>query len=163
MNNWAEIKRFYDEHRAHILSEPPDEWAIPAYSWDPLVNMTPIEGYLWEDIRDANVVMYPQWPALGVFLDFANPAAMVAIECDGHAYYLDKARDAARDAKLSASGWTIYRIPGYDCATSYDEETGELGEGRKFIDRICEVHPIKRLRRGSGWVRAGQSDMREAA
>lgn len=156
MNNWDGIKQFYAEHKALILNSPPDEWAIPAYSWDPLVNMTPIERWLWDDIRDANVVMYPQWPIDNMFLDFANPAALVAIECDGQEFHKDKAKDQARDARLESKGWTVYRIPGWMCATEYDHETHELGDARKFIDGICEKHPVKRLIKNTGWISFGR-------
>lgn len=156
MNDWNGIERFYAIHRDLICNSPPDEWAIGAYSWDGLLRMTPIEAWLWEDIRDANVVMYPQWPVAGVFLDFANPAAMVAIECDGMEWHLDKAKDEARDLKLQALGWTIYRIPGYLCATQSDEETGNASRARQFIEDICERHPVKRHGRDRGWVKLGQ-------
>jgi len=159
MNNWNGIERFYAEHKELIYSSPSDEWAIGAYSWDGLLRMTPIEAWLWEDIRDANVVMYPQWPVAGVFLDFANPSALVAIECDGFAYHQDKAKDEARDSRLQALGWTVYRIPGYLCATQSDEETGEFSLARKFIDDICEKHPIKRNIRGGGWIHVGRQQV----
>lgn len=155
MNHWESIARFYAARREEICTSPSDEWAIPAYSWDALIRMTPIEEWLWGDIRDANMVMYPQWPVEGFFLDFANPAAMVAIECDGRAFHLDKAKDRARDEHLTALGWTVYRISGRDCKSEYDEETGELSEARKFIDRICEKHPVKRNPPFRGWVQFG--------
>lgn len=156
MNDWNGIERFYARHKDLICNSPSNEWAIGAYSWDGLLRMTPIEAWLWEDIRDANVVMYPQWPVAGVFLDFANPAAMVAIECDGMEWHLDKAKDEARDLKLQAMGWTIYRIPGYLCATQSDEETGNSSRARQFIDDIYERHPVKRYGRDRGWVKLGQ-------
>ena len=157
MNNWNAIKQHYDWARPVIMAERSDEWAIDPYAWDcGIMRLTPIEDWLWQDIRQANAVMYPQWPVNGVFLDFANPAALVAIECDGAAFHQDKEKDRRRDEKLEALGWRIYRAPGYLCATDYDEETGELSDARKFIDEICSKHPIKRLVRESGWVSFGK-------
>jgi very-short-patch-repair endonuclease len=100
VNNWKAIKEFYERNADAILSEPRNEWAIDPYAWAPFVEMTPIEEWLWGDIRAANAVFYPQWPVGGVFLDFANPVAKVAIECDGAAYHTDKEKDAARDTRL---------------------------------------------------------------
>lgn len=35
--------------------------------------MTPIERWLWADIRHADAVFYPQYPVGNFFVDFANP------------------------------------------------------------------------------------------
>ena len=108
MNNWNAIKQHYDWARPVIMAERSDEWAIDPYAWDcGIMRLTPIEDWLWQDIRQANAVMYPQWPVNGVFLDFANPAALVAIECDGAAFHQDKEKDRRRDEKLEALGWRI--------------------------------------------------------
>lgn len=147
MNNWNAIKAFYKRHDAEIFSEPSNEWGIPAYSWcdvPGLAVMTPIEEWLWADIRENNAVLYPQYPVGRFFVDFANPVAKVAIECDGAAFHLDKAKDAARDAELQAMGWTIYRITGKDCRTEFDDETREYGAGYLFIEGICQRHGISR-------------------
>lgn len=155
MNNWNTIRAFYKRHEAEIFSEPANEWGMAAYTWceiPGMITMTPIEEWLWSDIRDADIVMYPQYPVGRFFVDFGNPVAKVAIECDGHAFHLDKARDGERDAQMEALGWRIYRISGSDCKTEYDEETGELGNARKFIDAICAKHPVKRSTEPRGWV-----------
>lgn len=150
--HFQNIHDFYKRHEKTIMSGPSNEWAIPAYAWDPLVNMTPIEEWLWADIREANAVFYPQWPIAGFFLDFANPVAKVAIECDGAAFHKDKEKDAARDSKLGEMGWVVYRLTGRECRTDYDEETGESGFARQTIDHICTTHNVKRLVNRGGWM-----------
>jgi very-short-patch-repair endonuclease len=138
-------------------------WAMDAYEWDNgMLQMTPIEAWLWHDIRHHNVILYPQYPVGAVFVDFANPVAKVAIECDGAAYHLDKAKDQARDAKLRANGWEVYRITGRDCRTEYDEETGKLGAASEFIRQIAERHSIERHSLGrteeqDAWVNVAES------
>jgi very-short-patch-repair endonuclease len=145
MNNWALIKQHYSIFGPLIMAERSDEWAIDAYAWDRgFINFTPIESWLWQDIRQANVVMYPQWPVNGIFVDFANPRAKVAIECDGAGFHRDKEKDRVRDERLASIGWTVYRAPGWLCATEFDEEEKTISEARKFIDGICCQHRIKR-------------------
>lgn len=124
--------------------------------------MTPIETNFWADARDAGAILYPQWPACGYFLDFANPVAKVAIECDGYAYHLDRESDAKRQAVLEAAGWTIYRISGRECNMDYDEETHTESPGKRLLDRICDRHGIKRMSAGNGgWVSYGGSALQD--
>lgn len=144
MNQWEAALYFYKTETPKILAEKRNEWAIIPYAWEGLISMTPIEFWLWSDIRQANVVMYPQYPVGKFFVDFANPVAKVAIECDGKEFHKDKAKDAARDEELLSMGWTVYRISGKDCRTDFDEEKMEDGYARKFIDEIAERHGLKR-------------------
>jgi very-short-patch-repair endonuclease len=144
MNQFEAAKHFYEQAREQILAAPCNEWAVDPYAWTPYIRMTPIEDWLWSDIRDANAVFYPQYPVDRFFVDFANPVAKVAIECDGAAFHQDKAKDAARDKRLAELGWAVYRITGSECRTDYDEETGEIGYGRKFVDAIADYYGLKR-------------------
>lgn len=144
-NDWNAIRAFYREAEPDILAAGSWEWGIDPYLWhNGMIWMTPIEEFLWHDIRAMGAVLYPQYPVGRFFVDFANPAAKVAIECDGAAYHLDKAKDARRDAELAAIGWRIYRAPGWLCLTDSDPETGKPGEAHEFIRRICEAHGISR-------------------
>lgn len=144
MNQFAAADWLWGQHRAEIMAAPKNEWAIDPYAWDGLIEMTPIEDAMWTHIRLTNSVFYPQWPACGFYLDFANPRAKVAIECDGKAYHTDKEKDARRDAKLRDNGWTIYRFPGWLCVTDSDEETSEPGEAFIRLDYIARAHGLRR-------------------
>jgi very-short-patch-repair endonuclease len=146
VNNWNAIRTFYAELRDEAEAQR-NEWAYgDAYLWDHAggITLTPIERWLWADIRAVDAVLYPQYPVGGFFVDFGNPAAKVAIECDGAEFHKDKAKDAARDAKLAAMGWTVYRITGRDCRTQYDEETRTPGAALPFVREIAERHRIIR-------------------
>lgn len=145
-NNWAKIRAFYRDHHADIMSAPVNEWAMGPYAWDEqrMIFMTPIESWFWADIRACDAVLYPQYPVLDFFVDFANPKAKVAIECDGAAYHFDKAKDAARDKRLTDIGWTVYRISGAHCRLQQDEETGAPSIPHLFMQRICNIHGISR-------------------
>lgn len=149
MNNWNALREHYARFTPEILAEARNEWAIDAYAWDDydpkIMFMTPIQAWLWSDIRDANAIFYPQYPVGRVFVDFANPKAKVAIECDGAAFHTDKAKDAARDAKLVAMGWTVYRAPGWLCKTEYDEETGTPSKAGLFVREIVGRHRLARF------------------
>jgi hypothetical protein len=141
-DRFAALREFYANANFEIMSARIGEWGIDPYEVDWLRVFTPIEFALWQDIRHEGLVMYPQYPVAGFFLDFANPKAMVAIECDGAAYHLDKAKDFARDAKLKSLGWTIYRITGTECKSVSNEESGEHGAARSLIRDIAARHNI---------------------
>lgn len=139
--NWNEIRTFYAKHNDAIMSERSDRYAIDPYELE--VEFTPIERAFWHDIRCKGIVMYPQYPVGRVFVDFANPVAKVAVECDGKQWH-DAEKDAIRDAKLAKLGWTVYRITGSDCLKDYIEtETGcELSPGQKltkFLEKKCKT------------------------
>lgn len=149
-NKWNEIIRFYECWNFKILTAKKDEWAIDPYEWDcgrGMIFMTPIEQNFWSDCREVGLVLYPQYPARGYFIDFANPVAMVGIECDGRAFHTDKDRDAKRQAVLERNGWTIYRIGGRECNEHWDEDTGKPPSGRILADQIGLLHGIKRRER----------------
>jgi very-short-patch-repair endonuclease len=126
-----------------------NEWGIDTYLWDGLgiIHFTPIEYWLWHDIRAVDAVLYPQYPAGRFFVDFGNPVAKVAIECDGAAYHTDQAKDASRDAELERLGWTVYRFPGWMCKGDFNEETMESSESHRRMLRIAEEHGIDRKSR----------------
>lgn len=145
MNQFERALYFYRQQNPAILAAPRNEWAMDPYAWDGLIHMTPIEKLLWGDIRDANAVFYPQYPVERFFVDFANPVAKVAIECDGAAYHTDVEKDMRRDARLRELGWSVYRITGRECHTEFDDETREYGYARQFIDRIAQDHKLKRI------------------
>lgn len=145
MNDWKAIRAHYRHHLSAILAERADEWALDPYEWDTgIIELTPIERWLWGDIREAGAILYPQFPIGRYVVDFANPVARVAVECDGAQWHLDKEKDAARDADLASQGWTVYRITGRDCRSEYDPETLKPGAGLLFIQRICAQHQISR-------------------
>jgi very-short-patch-repair endonuclease len=126
-----------------------------------MIFMTPIEMNFWADCRDQNLVLYPQYPACGYFIDFANPVAKVGIECDGRAYHQDKDADAYRQHVLESNGWSIYRITGRECNENWreeiDEETGHetcvAPAGVRLAQEIGLVHGIKRNRKESRGAR----------
>lgn len=154
---FARVAEFYRRHERDILDAGQD-WGIDPYAWDHAagITLTPIELALWEFIRIEDAVLYPQYPVRGYFVDFGNPLAKVAIECDGAAYHQDHEKDAKRQALIEDLGWTVYRIGGRACLeddVEGDDDDGmpELrrGAAHQLIRSICDNHP--RLRRqGSG-------------
>lgn len=161
-NKWNEIRAFYRDFTPLIMAAPKNEWAADAYEWagGNMIFMTPIEAWLWHDIRACDAVLYPQYPVLDFFVDFANPKAKVAIECDGAAYHIDKAKDEARDRRLLGIGWTVYRISGAHCRLEQDYESTESSIPRRFMQDICSLHGISRFGRtteSDDWL--GSDDM----
>ena len=152
-NKWEAIKRHYAKFNRQIMECKRDRWAIDPYLWDAgqnMIFMTPIEENFWADCRDADLILYPQYPACGYFIDFANPVAKVGIECDGRAYHTDKERDMKRQAVLESNGWTIYRITGRECNQNWCEETGKAPAGRELAEQIGDMHGIRRDVSGLG-------------
>lgn len=94
-----------------------------------LMEFTPIEQLVWGDLREAGLPFYPQLPVLNYFLDFGCPFLRIGIECDGKAWH-DYDLDKARDARLAANGWMIFRIEGHECKRSvkypWSEYTDEV-------------------------------------
>jgi len=147
MNKWDAIREFYSINMPKIMAEKRNEWGIDPYAWDEgkgIIFLTPIEQWLWHDIRAVDVVLYPQFPVGRFFVDFANPVAKVAIECDGQAFHLDKEKDAKRDAELRNAGWHVYRISGSDCRKDFDEATMTSSVAHNFIADIARTHGISR-------------------
>lgn len=82
-------------------------------------HFTPIERMVWSDIRSLGLPFYPQIPVLNHFIDFGCPFLKIGIECDGKAWH-DSETDKARDARLAAQGWMIFRIEGHECVRTVD-------------------------------------------
>lgn len=125
---WKAIRAFYQEVDAEIRAVDVHEWGIDPYEVDWSVLFTPIERGLWYDVRATGAVLYPQYPIGPYFADFANPNAMVVIECDGVQFHKDKAKDKKRDAYMQSLGWRVHRLDGrdcFDCGEVVHEETGE--------------------------------------
>jgi len=101
------IQRLYEMHAPMIAEGRYEPLFVP---WKLL--FTPIEREAWEEIQIARLRMFPQYPVLNYFLDFADPWTKVAVECDGKAFHTDAARDGARDALLRKQGWIVVRVSG---------------------------------------------------
>lgn len=142
--NWNAIRDHYETRTPRILAGRKDEWALDPYEWNDVITLTPIEDWLWIHIRAANAVLYPQYPVGRFFVDFANPVARVAIECDGSAFHKDKAKDQQRDDELAAMGWKVYRVPGHICVRDNDHDTGRIREAARFVYRIVLDHGLSR-------------------
>lgn len=80
---------------------------------------TPIEMAAWQDIRANSLPLWPQLPVGRFFVDFGNPVAKVALECDGKQWH-DQQKDARRDAELRELGWSVWRAPGWRCKRVLD-------------------------------------------
>lgn len=138
MNNWNSIRDFYRDNMNQIMNANSSQYGVDPYWWEDMVQMSPIEHGMWCDIRCAGVVMYPQFPILNMFVDFANPKLKIAIECDGKEWH-DPIKDAKRDARLSAIGWTVYRFTGSECKKSGHEEEDDLGRIKYHLSSIEQL------------------------
>lgn len=146
MTKFDRIKEFYAEMEDAILAAPRNEYpfGFAPWCWDGVIEMTPIELWLWEEICNAQAIFYPQYPVGRRFVDFGNPGAKLAVECDGAAYHQNKEKDEARDAELKALGWDVIRITGSECARESDPESGQPSYARVFIEALAARYGIKR-------------------
>ena len=144
------ILRYYRALWPVMKRTPPEQWANDIYEVPWLSYFSPIEEMLWSDIRTEGVILYPQHPVAGYFVDFGHPVAKVAIECDGAQWHQDKARDARRQAAIEARGWTVYRLTGSACRKASgereDPETGqwvyEISNAQRLVREIGARHGI---------------------
>lgn len=146
------IRNFYQRHHAEVMAAV-DVWHIDPYAWDHEggIRLTPIESALWHDIRAEGLVLHPQYPVGRFFVDFGNPVAKVAIECDGAQWHQDKEKDASRQREIEALGWRVYRITGSACFSDFVETEHhcgrislQAGEARRFIREIAQRHSLMR-------------------
>lgn len=112
----ALVRELYDGLDEKLQSHPANRYMMDPYLWESAgIVMSPIEQALWSEARQAGIVLYPQYPVGRFFVDFANPAARVAIECDGKEFHQDIAADISREKIIESFGWRVYRISGADC------------------------------------------------
>lgn len=104
-SRWNVIRDAYSAYLPDILIHGTDPYFL---DWD----FTPIEFLAWQDIRGRGLPLYPQFPALRYFIDFADPILQIGVELDGERFH-EEQRDRRRDEELAAVGWRIFRIPGY--------------------------------------------------
>jgi very-short-patch-repair endonuclease len=156
-NDWNAIKQHYAMCAPEIAAARADQWAIDPYAWDGkgMIFLTPIEQNFWSDIRSTGLVLYPQYPECGFFLDFANPSVKVAIECDGAEFHTDWQKDREREKVLQSNGWKIYRISGRQCNEDWEQESVDVPAGVKLCKMIGDRHQIRcgvRRSNQSGWI-----------
>jgi very-short-patch-repair endonuclease len=130
--NYQERKQLRAKY-ARLAVEGKDAWfrGDPYAIWDWGIAFTPIEAAVWTDIRGRGLDLWPQLPVGRYFVDFGNPVARVAIECDGKDFH-DERRDALRDAELARSGWRVWRVPGWACL----KESRDCNELRQSLEEV---------------------------
>lgn len=124
------LRAYYRAAWQIVRTKPAHVWAIDPYEIDWQAVFSPIEQAMWADIRAEGMVLYPQHPVGRFFVDFGNPVARVALECDGARWHAErKQQDLARQREIEARGWRVFRVTGSECfhrnKAVIDEETGE--------------------------------------
>ncbi|MFN3878277.1 MAG: endonuclease domain-containing protein [Brevundimonas sp.] len=75
--------------------------------------MTGAEAILWSMLRNrqlGGLKFRRQAPVAGAIADFACHEIRLIVELDGGVHDLHEARDAARDARIEAAGYTVLRF-----------------------------------------------------
>ena len=146
-DRFKKIRDFYEYAMPKIMSSPKNQWAIDPYAVDWVRVFSPIEFLIWQDIRQAGAVLYPQLPVGRFFVDFGHPVAKVCIECDGKRYHQDKEKDALRESELIAMGWSVFRITGRDCyedsIEGIDGQEYQISVGQELVKRVSEGWGLK--------------------
>lgn len=132
---FVEIRKFYEAVTPRIMAVEPWMWGAETFILERMTGLSPIEEAFWGDIRMEGVVLYPQYPVAGYFLDFAHPKVKVAIECDGQKWHMDRLKDRQRDAELHNLGWTVYRLTGKQCWETTQESFDSEGREQYELSR----------------------------
>lgn len=144
--NRSQIRQFYADAMPQIEECPPYLWAFDPFIAAQVAEFTPIEAALWSDLREEGAVMYPQFPIGGYFVDFGNPLAKVAIECDGAHHLLQVGEDAERQADIEARGWTVFRLTGGECLRNgsaiWERGSIEVSPAVRLIREVAREFPI---------------------
>lgn len=101
------IKEWY----AIMLPELKKDTRIDPYGINWTKYFSPIEHMAWSVIRQIGIPLYPEYPAYGYYIDFADPIKQIGVELDGAQFHNVK-KDMDRDLILWKRGWTIIRISG---------------------------------------------------
>ena len=99
-----------------------------------------LEDLFWKLVRDFRLpTPISQYPVVleraSLHVDFAYPDDMVAIECDGYAWHMDREafeRDRVRDNQLQGQGWIVLRYTWSQIRYRQSEVAAEI---RFHLDR----------------------------
>lgn len=106
------LRNIYVAATPMILEAGKHGCVVDPYFVDWVRYFTPIEMDAWQAIRYHGLPLYPQYPALNYFIDFADPNKKIGLELDGKAWH-DRDRDRVRDTRLfNEAGWRIFRVSG---------------------------------------------------
>jgi very-short-patch-repair endonuclease len=128
---YALLQEHYVEKHQEIMHQASLDagvWAIEPYIFD--WHFNPNEQGVWGSIRRNPMVMYPEFPVAGCFVDFGNPFLRIALEADGESYH-DRERDTARDQKLLGIDWKVFRVS-YRETISPFVPLGDIAEMLRF-------------------------------
>lgn len=131
---WPIIRKIYEKLTPEIMAYAADGYLghTDPYYVDWCKRMTPIEYAGWCSIRCKGMGLYPQYPVLNYFLDFANPYLKIAVEMDGKDFH-DLEKDQQRDKRLLDEGWFVFRIEGRECYTRH-KPLWEMEDGREYSE-----------------------------
>ena len=134
MNKQQMIRQMYSDMHYSIMENYP-KTDPNFFDWTSIMSVA--EKFVWSEIRSIGLPMFPQFPVLGYFVDFADPVKKIAIEVDGREFHKDYAKDNKRQREIESGGWTFYRIEGWEVQPVDDGEEDPL---RRFLKRIKDTH-----------------------
>lgn len=131
----------------------------PYFYWP--FDFSPVESIFWNDIRCRWIKLYPEYPVLNYFIDFADPINKIWIEIDWEEWHRDKIKDKKRQDEIEKEWWEIHRFswsdiyrmskePDYDSCFD-DEEYMKLYkrfeiENKEYIDIISRIKEKQKQR-----------------
>lgn len=123
-DRWSLIRQAYVNALPYIVeaSKRSRRGSVSPYFLDWTKVLTPIEQVAWLHIRGRGIPLYPQYPEGRFFIDFASPYHKIGLELDGKQWH-DEAKDRERDGWLVRHGWKVFRIPGFETATTYEDRS----------------------------------------
>ena len=140
-HDWDRIRKGYEKLLPDIMRASAEGRRISPYfvmDTDWMSLFTAIEQQAWITIRGRGVALYPQFPVLDYFVDFANPFHRIGLELDG-AQWHEEDKDTARDERLAWHGWRIFRVPGREAFKSWkDRDDFQFGQrgSKEYEDAV---------------------------
>jgi len=135
---------FYRCAQGEIATRP-FAWGVDPHLVEWTAFMTPVELVVWRALRHQQIAAYPQYPVGRYFVDFAVPAAKLAIECDGSAFQRDWGDDGKRQLNLDRMGWSVMHIAGANCLASDGQASPAL---EQFATEVRSAVYDFRIRNG---------------
>lgn len=126
MQQRKEIREAYQRCKTRIEASPrPTVHPYEIFPWQ----FSKAEDCFWHEVRCSWLPLYPEYPILNYFVDFANPNLKLAVEIDGKEWHQgNEAKDAERQRRIEAEGWKVERLAASSCMGEHSEyikrETG---------------------------------------
>lgn len=137
-----------------VLPDLKKDIRIDPYFIDWCKYFSPIESLAWGVIRSLGIPLYPEYPACGYFIDFADPIKKIGLELDGAQFHNVK-KDMSRDTVLWKDGWSIIRVTGREMNAIELDDVMEEIQHMAADGYSSEEVQEKKIELANQWINTG--------